>query len=82
MNVRYDHDIDAIYFNLTDSPSYDSEEIKDGIIIDYDRHDNIVGIEILNFSRQKQNGLTINDLPFPSDKLNIINQYFNIPVLV
>lgn len=40
MNVRlrYAQDIEAIYFDLIDTLSYDSDEIKDGIIIDYDKN--------------------------------------------
>lgn len=82
MKVRYDSDIDAIYFDLKDIPSYDSDEIKDGIIVDYDKNDNIVGIEILDFQSKLKKGLTVADLPFSdSDKLTA-SQYFNLPVAV
>lgn len=64
MNIRYDQDIDAIYFDLKDVKSNDSDEILDGIIIDYDNNENIVGIEVLDFKYKVSKGLTINDLPF------------------
>jgi uncharacterized protein YuzE len=82
MKVRYDDDIDAIYFDLKDIPSYDSDEIQDGIIIDYDKEDNIVGIEILDFKDKVKNGLTIDNLPFPDDEKITASQYFNYPVAV
>lgn len=82
MKVRYDDDIDAIYFDLVDIPSYDSDEIKDGIIIDYDKEDNIVGIEILDFQSKLKKGLTITDLPFPDSDKATASQYFNIPIVV
>ncbi len=33
-------------------PIKDSEEIKPGVILDYDDENNLVGIEILNISRR------------------------------
>ncbi|MCP1663240.1 MAG: DUF2283 domain-containing protein [Methanocalculus sp. MSAO_Arc1] len=35
-----------------DAPIKDSEEIKPGVILDYDDENNLVGIEILNISRR------------------------------
>lgn len=82
MKVRYDNDIDAIYFDLKDIPSYDFDEIKEGIIIDYDKNQNIVGIEVLDFQSKLKKGLTVADLPFSDfDKLTA-SQYFNLPVAV
>ena len=36
MRVRVDHGADAVYLNLTDRPIKDSEEVADGIVVDYD----------------------------------------------
>src|SRR2546421_7473759 len=36
MRVRVDHGADAVYVNLTDRPIKDSEEVADGIVVDYD----------------------------------------------
>jgi uncharacterized protein YuzE len=47
-----DHGADAVYLNLTDRPIKDSEEIADGIVVDYDAEGRIVGIEILDASRR------------------------------
>ncbi|MBF2058511.1 MAG: DUF2283 domain-containing protein [Cyanobacterium sp. T60_A2020_053] len=82
MNIRYDSDIDAIYFDLIDIPSYDSDEINEGIIIDYDKEDKIVGIEIIDFKKKVEKGLTVDDLPFSdSDKLTA-SQYFSYSMAV
>jgi len=52
MRVRVDHGADAVYLNLTDRPIKDSEEVADGIVVDYDAEGRIVGIEILDASKR------------------------------
>lgn len=52
MRMRVDHGADAVYLNLTDRPIRDSEEVADGIIVDYDAEGHIIGIEILDASRR------------------------------
>jgi len=50
MRMRVDHAADAVYLNLTDRPIKDSEEVADGIVVDYNDEGRIVGIEILDAS--------------------------------
>jgi uncharacterized protein YuzE len=45
--TSYDPDVDAAYFRIKDTRVLDSEEIADGIIVDYDEDDNVVGVELL-----------------------------------
>src|ERR1700730_2219365 len=52
MRMRVDHAADAVYLNLTDRPIKDSEEVADGIIVDYDAEGRIVGVEILDASKR------------------------------
>lgn len=52
MRVRVDHGADAIYLNLTDRAIKESEEVADGIVVDYDDKGRIVGIEILDASKR------------------------------
>jgi uncharacterized protein YuzE len=52
MHVRVDHGADAVYLNLTDRPIKDSEEVADGIVVDYDAEGRIVGVEILDASKR------------------------------
>ncbi len=52
MRLKVDPKNDALYFRLDESAIVDSEEIKPGVILDYDAHDNVVGIEILGLSRR------------------------------
>jgi uncharacterized protein YuzE len=51
MEVKYDKEVDVIYINLTDLPVSESDEEKPGIILDYAKDGSIVGIEILNASK-------------------------------
>jgi uncharacterized protein YuzE len=52
MRVRVDRGADAVYVNLTDRPIKESEEVADGIIVDYDAEGRIVGVEILEASKR------------------------------
>jgi hypothetical protein len=36
MRVRSDREADAVYVNSTDRPIKESEEVADGIVVDYD----------------------------------------------
>lgn len=47
MKVHFDQDSDGVYFKLDDSAITDSEEVKPGIILDFNEHNQIIGIEIL-----------------------------------
>jgi uncharacterized protein YuzE len=52
MRVRVDQQADAVYVNLTDRTIKDSEEVADGIVVDYDDEGRIVGVEILDASKR------------------------------
>ena len=52
MRVRVDTKADAVYLNLTDRPVHESEEVADGIVVDYDAEGRIVGVEILDAARR------------------------------
>jgi uncharacterized protein YuzE len=51
MKLEYDPEVDAAYITLVDAPVADSEEVKAGIVLDYDANQRVVGIEILNVRR-------------------------------
>jgi uncharacterized protein YuzE len=55
MKVTYDAEVDALRIVFNDAPVEESDEEKPGIILDYDRAGNIVGLEILDASKQIQN---------------------------
>ena len=50
MRVRYDEQVDALYIRLKEAPYHESDEIKEGFILDYDKDGNVIGIEILDAS--------------------------------
>jgi uncharacterized protein YuzE len=47
MKVHFDEQANAVYVRLDDSKIVESEEVQPGIILDYDEHNEVVGIEIL-----------------------------------
>ncbi len=49
MRIIYDPEADALYISFTSQGKYaESEEIEQGIIVDYSEDGKIIGIEILN----------------------------------
>jgi uncharacterized protein YuzE len=52
MKVTIDQEADALYMRLSDTRIHDSEEVKPGIILDYDEENNLIGIEILRVSER------------------------------
>jgi uncharacterized protein YuzE len=51
MKLEYDPAADALYVRLNDQPIIESEQIKPGIVLDYDEAGNVVGIEVLSASK-------------------------------
>jgi uncharacterized protein YuzE len=52
MKVTIDPEADALYMRRSDTRIKDTEEVKPGIILDYDDDNNLVGIEILRISKR------------------------------
>ena len=50
MRISYDEEADALYIRLKETEYYESDEIKEGLILDYDKGGNLIGIEILDTS--------------------------------
>jgi len=50
MKIKYDEEADALFIKLREGNYYESDEIKEGFVLDYDESGNIVAIEILNAS--------------------------------
>ncbi len=48
MKVQFDQKADAIYFRLDESPIVESEEVRPGVILDFNDQDQVVGIELLS----------------------------------
>jgi uncharacterized protein YuzE len=52
VKFEYDSEVDAAYLRLRGGKVAVSQEVKPGLILDLDQHDQIVGVEILRFSRR------------------------------
>jgi uncharacterized protein YuzE len=50
MRIILDKESDALYFRLDENRIVDSEEIKPGVIVDYDENDRVIGVEFMNIS--------------------------------
>jgi uncharacterized protein YuzE len=55
MKVKYDQEVDVLTIEFSDAAVDESDQDKPGVILDYDKDGNIVGIEILNASKRVQN---------------------------
>ena len=52
MRIKVDKNTDTLYFRLDENKIVESEEIKPGVILDYDENDQVVGVEFLNVSKR------------------------------
>jgi len=50
MKVIYDRETDTLSLILAEQPVADSDELREGLIIDYDREGHIVAVEVLDAS--------------------------------
>jgi uncharacterized protein YuzE len=50
MKLKVDKENDALYLRLDDSEIIDSEEVQPGVILDFDKNNRVVGVEILALS--------------------------------
>jgi uncharacterized protein YuzE len=55
MKVTYDSEVDILRILFRDAPVEESDEDKPGVILDYDKEGNIVGLEVLNASSRVEN---------------------------
>ena len=58
MKVTYDPKVDILRILFSNVPIEESDEGKPGVIIDYDKNGNIVGLEILDASKRIENPLS------------------------
>ncbi|MCJ2007549.1 DUF2283 domain-containing protein [Methylobacterium sp. J-092] len=50
MKSRYDAKTDALYVRFADAPVVESEEVRPGLVLDFDAAGRIVAVEILDAS--------------------------------
>ena len=61
MKLKIDKESDALYLHLDEAEIVDSEEVQPGVILDFNKENRVVGIEILNLSTR-----------VAKDKLNLV----------
>lgn len=55
MKVTYDPDVDVLRILFRNTRIEESDEDKPGVILDYDKDGNLVGLEVLNASQRVDN---------------------------
>ena len=55
MKVMYDPQVDVLRILFSGTAIEESDESKPGVILDYDKEGNIVGMEILDASKRIEN---------------------------
>jgi len=55
MKVTYDPEVDILRIILSSAPIEESDEEKPGMILDYHKEGNIIGLEILDASKRVEN---------------------------
>ncbi len=50
MRINYDKQADAMYIRFSEAKYYQSDEVKEGIILDFDKSGKIIGMEVLDVS--------------------------------
>lgn len=59
MKVMYDPEVDVLRILFSSAAIQESDENRPGVIFDYDREGKLVGMEILDASRQMDNPKTV-----------------------
>ncbi len=59
MKVTYDQEVDVLRIILNEVDIEESDEDKPGVIIDYDKQGNVVGLEVLDASARIGNPRTL-----------------------
>jgi uncharacterized protein YuzE len=52
MRLKIDRESDALYLRLDESKIVESEEVTPGVVLDFNEHEEVVGIEILRLSKR------------------------------
>lgn len=65
MRLSYDPETDSFYIHLVERPGTDSDEVADGVVVDFDAAGGIVGIDVQHASQHVDiTKLLVNRLPF------------------
>ena len=68
MKLSYYPDTDSLYIDLAAKPSAESREVSEGVVLDYDKEGNLVGIDIDNARRKLDlSKVVTSHIPVPVD---------------
>jgi len=59
MKITYDPEVDVMRIIFSSAPIEESDEEKPGVILDFDKNGNVVGMEILDASKRMENPRTV-----------------------
>jgi len=63
MKLTVDEKADALYLRLNEAAIVESEEVQAGVILDYDAHGRVVGVELLGI-KARAAGQSLRELLF------------------
>jgi uncharacterized protein YuzE len=64
MKISYDQATDSLYIHLADRASVDSDEVQNGVVLDFDANGALVGIDLQHASQRVDiNNLSVSKLP-------------------
>lgn len=64
MKLSYDKKTDSLYIHLSNTPSVDSDEVADGVVLDFDINGVLVGIDVQHASQKTDmQSITLSKLP-------------------
>ncbi len=52
MRIKINKDSDTLYFRLDETSIVESEEVRPGVVLDFDKNDQVVGVEFLGVSKR------------------------------
>lgn len=52
MKINYHSENDSLYIDFSDSPSVESEEVREGVVLDFDEDGYITGVDIQHASKK------------------------------
>jgi len=52
MKIEYDREADALYVMFRSCPVDHSTEVEEGVVVDFDAQNHVVGVEVLDASRR------------------------------
>jgi uncharacterized protein YuzE len=64
MKINYYKATDSLYIHLADRPSVDSDEVNDGVVLDFQANGALVGIDMQHASQRIDiNSLSVSKMP-------------------